>query len=195
MLPIIWHSGKGKTIEQMKHITGFFLLLRNSFTSLDKVCQRSTIPFLLWLTNPLSGILHWPWAHRSAGTSTLRGLRLPLVDVSFRFLILDTNFTRYISRRVKVWNMQSSSEEDFSFFLLRETNERPWQAAGVCTYSRHSLSPTLLSHAVKKSQNNESSSQSWSCSCRFCQIKKCPPQSIFPWIPSTFSFREVNINV
>ena len=42
MLPIIWHSGKGKTIERIKNIRGFSLLLRNGFMSLDKVCQRST---------------------------------------------------------------------------------------------------------------------------------------------------------
>ena len=146
MLRIIWYSGKGKTTERIKNIRGFFLLLQNSFTSLAKVCQRSTIPLLLWLTNPLRRILHCPRAHRSSGTSSLRGLRLPQVDmVSFRFRRLDTNFTRSISSRVEVWNMQSSSKEDFSFLLLREPNERPWRAAGVCTYSHHSLLPTSLS--------------------------------------------------
>ena len=158
MQPIIWHSGKGKTIQQIKNIWGFFLSLQNSFSSLDKICQRSTISFLLWLTNPLSWILHFPRAHRSAGTSTLRGLWLPPVDVvSFRFRTLDTNFTRYISSRVKVWNMQSSSEEDFSFFLLRETNERPWQAAGVCILllplSPANFTVTYIS-TMKKSQSN-----------------------------------------
>ena len=40
----------------------------------------------------------------SAGTSTLRGLRLA-PDGSFRFCTLDTNFTRSISSRVKVSNI------------------------------------------------------------------------------------------
>ena len=64
-----------------------------------------TIPLLLWLKNPLSQILHCPRAHKPAGTSTLRGLWLPPVDVmSFRFCTLDTNFAKYVSGRVKIWN-------------------------------------------------------------------------------------------
>ena len=178
MLPIIWHSEKGKTIEWIKNNRGFLLLLQNSFISLDKVCQRSTIPFLLWLTNPLSRILHCPRTHTSAGTSTLRGSRLPLVDVaSFRFCTLDTNFTRSISSNVKVWNMYTSSEEVFIFFLPRESKEQPWQAAGVYILLSP-LSPAnftvMYINTMKKSQSNMISSQSWACSCRFCWIKKCP---------------------
>ena len=45
----------------------------------------------------------------------------------------------------------------------------------------------------EESQSNVISSQSWTCSCRFFQIIKCPLQSIFPWISLALFPREVNI--
>ena len=158
----MWQSGKGKMIEWMKIIRGSFILPQNSLIILDKVYQRSRIPFLLWLTNPLSRILCCPRACRSAGLSALRVLRLPLGDVpSFRFRTLDTNFTRSISSRVNVWNISSSSQEVFSFFLPREPSEWVWRAAGVCTLLSP-LSPANFTltymRTMKKSQSNVISS-------------------------------------
>ena len=48
---------------------------------------------------------------------------------------------------------------------------------------------------MRKIQSNVISSQSWACSGRFCQIKKCPLHRTFPWNSSAFSLREVKIKV
>ena len=146
MEPIVQHSGKDKTAEQIKNIRGFFLLLQNSliiwiryvnaqqflfyFDSQIHSVRFFVAPEFICLQEPR---LCGDWAYRR-------------LTCRVRFCRLDTNFTRSISSRVKLLNAWFLLGE--AFFLPGGRNVHPRRVGGVCTcqerYSGWMIPLTLL---------------------------------------------------
>ena len=131
MQPIVQHSRKGKTAEQIKNIRGLAFFFCITIVLLVWIQYTNLQQFLSYTDTQIQsiGVFFAPeLIYCNFILCICRNLNIERVEVttvgSFRFRTLDTNFTRSISGRIKVSNIVFLGKP-FVFSFPREPNEPP----------------------------------------------------------------------